>query len=198
MNKVSVSLTKSIVQDEVIASKIYLIREQKIMLDRDLAQLYGVETKQLKRAVKRNIERFPVDFMFELTKDEFENWRCQFGTSNSEKMGLRYPPFAFTEHGVLMLSSVLNSKRAVQMNIQIMRIYTRMREILLSNKDLLLKVERLEQKFGTHDRAINVIFEHLKKLIQHEEKPRKKIGFEIPQKKSTKTKITRPQSATLK
>ncbi|MBW8051399.1 MAG: ORF6N domain-containing protein [Cytophagales bacterium] len=188
MNKAPDNIPKVLVPNEVIASKIYLIRGQKVMLDRDLAQLYSVETKQLKRAVKRNIERFPVDFMFEFTKDEFENWRCQFGTSNSEKMGLRYPPFAFTEHGVLMLSSVLNSKRAVQMNIQIMRIYTRMREILLSNKDLLLKVERLEQKFGSHDRAINVIFEHLKKLIQHEEKPRKQIGFQIPQKKSTKKK----------
>ena len=107
---------------ETIISKIYFIRDHKVMLDRDLAELYKVETKQLKRAVRRNIDRFPSDFMFQLTKKELENWRCQFGTSNDIKMGLRYSPMAFTEQGVAMLSSVLNSKRAIQVNIQIMRL----------------------------------------------------------------------------
>jgi len=104
---------------ESITNKIYFIRDHKVMLDRDLADLYGVETKLLKRTVRRNIDRFPSDFMFELTKKELENWRCQFGTSNNIKMGLRYSPMAFTEQGVAMLSSVLNSKRAIQVNIQI-------------------------------------------------------------------------------
>jgi len=104
---------------ETITSKIFCIRDHKVMLDRDLAELYGVETAQLKRAVRRNIDRFPTDFMFQLTKKELEDWRCQFGTSNNIKMGLRYSPLAFTEQGVAMLSSVLNSKRAIQVNIQI-------------------------------------------------------------------------------
>ena len=104
---------------ESITNKIYFIRDHKVMLDRDLADLYGVETRLLKRTVRRNIDRFPSDFMFELTKKELENWRCQFGTSNNIKMGLRYSPMAFTEQGVAMLSSVLNSKRAIQVNIQI-------------------------------------------------------------------------------
>ena len=108
---------KTLVPIELIASKIYLIRGIKVMLDRDLAELYGVDTKRLKEQVRRNIERFPEDFMFELTKEELENWRSQFATSNRDIMGLRIPPFAFTEHGVLMLSSVLKSERAIQVNI---------------------------------------------------------------------------------
>ena len=104
--------------NELVLSKIYIIRSQKVILDRDLAELYGVETKHLKRQVKRNPERFPEDFMFELTKSEFENWRSQFGTSNlADKMGLRYSPYAFTEHEVLMLSSVLNSLKAITVNM---------------------------------------------------------------------------------
>ena len=186
MNKAPDNIPKVLVPNEVIASKIYLIRGQKVMLDRDLAQLYDVETRTLIQAVKRNIERFPSDFMFQLSQDEFKILISQIVTSSWG--GTRKLPYAFTEQGVAMLSGILHSYRAIQVNIQIMRIYTRMREVLLSNKDLLLKVERLEQKFGSHDRAINVIFEHLKKLIQHEEKPRKQIGFQIPQKKSTKKK----------
>lgn len=118
---------------EVIMSKIYLIRGKKVMIDRDLAELYGVETKQLKRAVRRNIERFPADFMFEMNNEELKNWRCQFGTSNEDHMGLRYPPFCFTEYGVLMLASVINSERAIQINIQIVRVFIKMREILQEN-----------------------------------------------------------------
>ena len=111
--------TKSIIPVEAIAGKIYLIRGQKVMLDRDLADLYGVETKALKQAVRRNIDRFPADFMFELTDTELKNWRSQFVTSKSDRMGLRYKQMAFTEQGVAMLSSVLRSKRAILVNIQI-------------------------------------------------------------------------------
>src|ERR1700679_541099 len=117
------------IADEVVLNKIYHIRGEKVMIDRDLAMLYGVETKQLKRQVKRNIERFPEDFMFEMTETEFINWRSQFGTSNSERMGLRYAPFCFTEEGVTMLSCILSSSRAIAVNIQIVRVFKRMREL---------------------------------------------------------------------
>ena len=150
--------------DEVIMNKIYLIRGKKTMLDRDLATLYEVEIKQLKRAVRRNIERFPEDFMIELTKEEMSNWRYQFDTSNKEIMGLRVPPFAFTEHGVLMLASVLNSERAIQVNIQIIRIFTKMREMLASHKEILHKLEKIEHKLAEHDNQILVIFEYLKQF----------------------------------
>jgi phage regulator Rha-like protein len=150
----------------VIMSKIYLIRGRKVMLDMDLAELYGVETKQLKRNVRRNLSRFPSDFMFELTSEELANWRSQFGTSNREKMGLRYPPFAFSEHGVLMLASVLNSERSVQVNIQIVRIFTKMRELLLAHKDIIEKLSQIEQRLIDHDNSILLIFEYLKQLEQ--------------------------------
>ena len=167
---------------ENITDKIFMIRGHRVMIDRDLAELYGVETKQLKRAVRRNIDRFPIDFMFEFTKEELSNWRCQIGTSNSIKMGLRHSPMAFTEQGVAMLSSVLNSKRAIQVNIQIVRIFTRMREILASHKGLLIKLEKIAHKLAEHDDQILVIFEYLKKLEQAkhqmlEQQNRKRVGF---------------------
>jgi hypothetical protein len=124
---------KSIIPDEIISNKIYLIRNQKVMLDRDLAELYKVETKRLKESVRRNINRFPADFMFEMSKEELENWRKQIATSNSDKMGLRYAPMVFTEQGVAMLSSVLNSDRAIAVNIKIIRIFTKMRDLLSDN-----------------------------------------------------------------
>lgn len=129
------------VSDEFIINKIYFVRGVKVMIDRDLAEMYGVETRKLKQAVKRNIERFPEDFMFEMTKEELSNWRSQFVTSNSDKMGLRYAPFCFTELGVAMLSSVLNSDVAIQVNIQIIRIFNKMKEALLAHKDVLLAIE---------------------------------------------------------
>ena len=132
---------------ERITKKIYLIRGQKIMLDRDLAELYGVQTKVLKQAVRRNISRFPNDFMFELTDEEFQNWRSQIVTSKSDRMGLRYKPMAFTEQGVAMLSSVLNSKRAIQVNIQIMRAFTRLRQMLSTHDELKKKIESMEKKY---------------------------------------------------
>ena len=135
----------SLIPDDVVINKIYFIRNQKVMLDRDLAVLYGIETKVLKQAIRRNISRFPEDFMFELTKEEFENWRSQFATSNSDKMGLRYAPMVFTEHGVLMLSSILNSEKAIQTNIQIMRIFTKIRKMLVDTTELRLDVENQKE-----------------------------------------------------
>lgn len=164
--------------EEAIISKIYLIRGYKVMIDRDLAELYGVETKQLKRQVKRNIDRFPPDFMFELDGQEFRDWRSQFGTSNEgDKMGLRYAPYVFTEQGVAMLSTVLNSDRAIKVNIQIMRIYTKMRELLLTHKDILLKLEQLEKQVVQNSQDIQMIFTALKELLNPPNPPRQRIGF---------------------
>ena len=155
---------------ELIASKIYLIRGIKVILDRDLAELYGVETKVLKQAVRRNIDRFPVDFMFEMTEMEFEDWRSQFVTSKSDKMGLRYKPMAFTEQGVAMLSSVLKSNRAIHVNIQIMRAFTQLRKMLSTHKDLKRKIESMEKKY---DEQFQIVFEAIKQLLSEEDKPKK-------------------------
>ena len=163
--------------DEVVMNKIYIVREQKVMLDRDLAELYGVETKVLKQAVRRNLTRFPEDFMFEMTKEELENWRSQFVTSKEDRQGLRYMPFCFTEQGVTMLSCVLNSERAIHVNIQIIRIYTRIREMLLLHKDVSLLVEQVEKKLLKQDEKIEVLFTYLSKFIEKEDQPRREIGF---------------------
>ncbi len=173
------------VPDEVLMSKIYLIRGQKVMLDRDLALLYGVQTRRLKEQVRRNKDRFPGDFMFELTKEELQDWRSQFATSNSEVMGLRRPPFAFTEHGVLMLSSVLKSKKAIAINIQIMRIFVRLRTMLLTHKELLVKMNRVEEQIQDHGEDIHTLFEYVDELMKDKETAtqqasRKKIGFKKP------------------
>jgi hypothetical protein len=158
-----------------IANRIYYIRNQKVMLDRDLAELYGVETRVLKQAVRRNIKRFPGDFMFELDKEEFKNWRSQTVISNSgDKMGLRHPPMAFTEQGVAMLSSVLKSERAIQVNIQIMREFNRLRQMLGNHEDLRKKIEAVEAKY---DKQFQVVFVAIKQLLQEDKKPRRKIGF---------------------
>jgi phage regulator Rha-like protein len=170
------------IPDEVIMSKIYLIRSQKVMLDRDLAELYEVETKQLKRAVRRNMDRFPEDFMFELSKAELAEWRSQFGTSNSETMGLRVSPFAFTEHGVIMLASILNSDKAIKVNLQIVRIFIRMREIMISNKEILFRLERMERNMADHDAQIISILDYMGQLEEvrqqkQDQKDRKRIGY---------------------
>jgi len=164
---------------EQIAGKIYFIRSTKVMLDRDLAELYGVETRRLKEQVRRNIERFPDDFMFELTQEELKNWRSQFATSNQDVMGLRVKPFAFSEHGILMLSSVLKSERAIQVNIQIMRIFTKLRRAFLDNEGF--SRELYEFKQITEDR-FQIVFETLDQLLVIESKPRKKIGFTVKEK----------------
>ncbi|MEP7164700.1 MAG: ORF6N domain-containing protein [Ferruginibacter sp.] len=166
------------VTDEAIVNKIYMIRGQKVMIDRDLATLYDVETKRLKEAVRRNESRFPNDFMFEMNKKEFENWRSQNATSNgADKMGLRYAPFCFTEQGVTMLSCILNSDRAIQVNIQVIRIFTRLREMVLTNKDILLKLEQLEKQVTKHDGDIQIVFRTLRKLLNPSQEPRQRIGF---------------------
>ena len=147
------------------------------MLDRDLAKLYKVETKKLNQAVRRNISRFPGDFMFQLTVTEFENWKSQIVTSNLEKMGLRKRPIAFTEQGVAMLSSVLNSPTAIEVNIQIIRVFTKMRALLMTHKDILLQLEKIEKKIGKHDEQIALVFTYLKKLLSPPQPPRPRIGF---------------------
>lgn len=168
--------SKSLIPVKLIENKILLIRGQKVLLDRDLAELYEVETKSLKQAVKRNIKRFPSDFMFVLTQKEFLNWRSQFVTSKGDKIGLRYAPMAFTEQGIAMLSSVLNSERAIKVNIQIMRAFVRLRQILSSHADLAHKLETLEQKY---DAQFRVVFDAIRALMSEPEKPQKKIGFVV-------------------
>ncbi len=169
-----------IIPDEIVMNKIYFVRGQKVMLDNDLADLYEVETRRLNEQVKRNIDRFPEDFMFQLTKEEFENLKSQIATSSWG--GRRKLPYAFTEHGVLMLSSVLNSERSIKVNIQIMRIYTRIRHMLLTHKDILLKLEKMEQKLSGHDKKILLIFEYIKqfeetKQQELEQRNRPGIGY---------------------
>ncbi|KLT70596.1 ORF6N domain-containing protein [Flavobacterium sp. ABG] len=169
----------SLLPEETISNKIYFIRNQKIMLDRDLAMLYGAETKVLKQAVKRNLSRFPEDFMFELNESEFKNWRSQFVTSNSDKMGLRYAPMAFTEHGILMLSSVLKSDKAIQTNIQIMRIFTKVRELLLDTTEMKIDILQIQKKLENHDKNIELVFSYLDELTEKKENEseRIKIGY---------------------
>ena len=169
-----------IVPQEVIINKIYLIRNEKVMLDRDLAVLYAIETKQLKRAVRRNAQRFPEDFMFELTKEEFDHLRSQIDTSSWG--GTRYSPMAFTEQGVAMLSSVLNSDRAINVNIGIMRIFTKMRGMLMTHNDLLVKMSELEAKVTNHDKSIKQVFEYLKQFVKEQAEPRGPIGFKVGKK----------------
>ena len=161
-----------LIPQQIIESKILILRGKKVMLDRDLAALYSVETKMLKRAVKRNIERFPDDFMFQLIKEEFDNLRCQNGTSSWG--GQRYLPYAFTENGVAMLSSILNSKRAIQVNIQIMRTFTKIREMFATHKELKQKIEEMEKKY---DHQFKIVFDAIRQLIEPAQKSRKRIGF---------------------
>ena len=170
-------LQNTLVPEEAIISKIYYLREQKVMLDRDLAELYGVQTRTLMQAVKRNVDRFPEDFMFQLKDEEFQNWKSQIVISKGDKMGLRKRPYAFTEQGVAMLSSVLNSASAIKMNIQIIRLFTKMRQLLFTHKDLLLKVEQIEQRLESHDEQLLQLFNYLKRLAQKEEQPRNSTGY---------------------
>ncbi|HVA99515.1 MAG TPA: ORF6N domain-containing protein [Bacteroidia bacterium] len=175
--------TALMIADEVVMSKIYFIRGQKVMLDSDLAELYGVETRRLNEQVKRNSERFPTDFMITLNEKEFENLKSQNATSSWG--GKRKLPNAFTEHGVLMLSSVLNSSQAIQVNIQIMRIFTRIRQMFSDNTELRLAIEKLERKTENHTKNIELVFHYLDELLEKKEhpKPRKQIGYKILKKK---------------
>jgi hypothetical protein len=176
------SMNPEVYPDHIVLSKIFVIRDIKVMIDRDLAELYGVETRTLNQAVKRNLQRFPVDFMFQMTSEELENWKSQIVISNKEKMGIRKPPLVFTEQGVAMLSSVLNSEKAILVNIQIIRIFTRIRELLVPKKDILQKLMELENKGLDHDKKIKLIFEYLQQLRNSEAerrefKGRPRIGF---------------------
>lgn len=172
--------TASLIPAESITSKILLIRNEKVLLDKDLAELYGVETRVLNQAVRRNITRFPDDFMFQLTAEEYRSIRSQFVTLKRGEHS-KYLPFAFTEQGVAMLSSVLNSPRAVQVNIAIMRAFVQMRKFLYGNDALAQKLKELERKtikkFADQQKQINIIFETIKQLIIEDEKPARRIGY---------------------
>lgn len=170
---------QSLVPAEQIEKSIVLIRGQKVMLDADLAALYGVQTGILTRAVRRNIDRFPGDFMFRLTNKEFTILKSQFGIS-SRWGGRRYPPYAFTEQGVAMLSSVLRSRRAVRVNIEIMRAFVRLRRMLASNAELAAKLAALERKY---DEQFKVVFDAIRRLMAPPERKGRRIGFHIEQEK---------------
>jgi phage regulator Rha-like protein len=173
----TIAMAKSIaIPDEIIINKIYFIRGHKVMLDNDLAELYGVETKRLKEQVNRNINRFPKHFMFELSLKEYESLRSQNATLKRGAHS-KYLPYAFTEHGVLMLSNVLKSGRAIEMSIKIIDVFVKLREMLLTHKDILLKLEQIEKKITGHDEEIQMIFSALKELIDPPQEPRKQIGF---------------------
>ena len=171
-------MTELMLSEDYLATTIYTIRGEKIILDRDIARLYGIETKVLKQAVRRNIDRFPLDFMFELSDDEFANWRTQFAFSNSDKMGLRYAPMAFTEQGVAMLSSVINSPRAINVNIAIMRTFVKMRQWALNNQELTIRLQNIETRLDNNETDIDYLFD----LFDHSSTgkptpPRVPIGF---------------------
>jgi len=178
VKKQAIQNSAALVPVEIIQNKIYLIRGQKVMLDRDLAELYGVLTRNLNKAVRRNLDRFTLDFGFTLTNDEFKNLMFQFGTSSWG--GTRKSPMVFTEQGVAMLSSVLNSKRAIHVNIQIIRVFTKLRELMINHKDLAQKIEDLEKKFQEkykeQDNKIILIFNAIKDLLADKEETAKKRG----------------------
>jgi len=170
------------VTDERVLRKIFVIRNIKVMIDRDLAELYGVETKVLKQAVRRNMSRFPSDFMFEMSREEFYEWRNEYAAETGDKKGLRYAPFCFTEQGVAMLSSILNSERAIRVNIQIIRVFTKMRELLSNHKYLDARIDKIENELSGQDEKIIMIFEYLRKLDQEKQKTmkqknRKPVGY---------------------
>ena len=169
---------RSIELHEQIEKKIYFFRETKVMLDRDLAELYDVETRVLIQAVKRNIERFPEEFMFRLTKDEMKSLRSQ-NVILKRGQHYKYLPYVFTEQGVAMLSSVLKSKKAIQINIAIMKIFIQLREASYSHKELLVKINLLEKRFNKHDEDIKSIFAAIKHLITEDARPKRPLGFRI-------------------
>ncbi|MGN8057057.1 ORF6N domain-containing protein [Pedobacter sp. 22163] len=175
-------ISPAIIPNEVIVNKIYLFRGVKVMLDSDLAELFGVETKKLKQQVRRNIERFPEHFMFELTKEENEVLRSQFVTLERGKYS-KYLPFAFSEHGILQLSNVLKSKQAVEVSIKIIDVFVQLRTMVLSNTEIRLEVEKIKKKVDNQDKNIEVIFRYFDELLEQKEKPRKEIGYKISKEK---------------
>ena len=197
-------MNNAMIPAEKIQKVIYLVRGQKVMLDRDLAAMYGVPTKALKQAVRRNATRFPADFMFVLTREEFADWRSQFVTSNADRAeflrsqsvtsktdprgGTQYPPMAFTEQGVAMLSSVLNSERAIQVNIAVMRTFTQLRQMLASHAELARELAKLEKKY---DAQFRVVFDAIRQLMTPPDPPRKQIGFHVGESKARYTTRSR-------
>ncbi|HET6227398.1 MAG TPA: ORF6N domain-containing protein [Bacteroidia bacterium] len=171
------------VPDEIIINKIILIRGKKVMLDRDLAKLYGVTTKRLNEQVKRNLKRFPEDFMFQLTKEEKEEIVINFEDLNSLKFS-PVLPFVFTEHGAVMLASILNSDKAIEVNIQIVRVFAHIRQLLSDNTELRLEIEKIKSKVNNHTKNIELIFKYLDELLEKKEnpKPRPVVGFKIKKK----------------
>jgi len=170
---------KSIVTAETIEPKIYLIRGQKVMLDSDLAELYGVTTKRLNEQVRRNADRFPSDFIFRLSTDEFESLRSHFATSSLKHGGRRYLPYAFTEHGALMAASVLDTPRAVEVSLYVVRAFVKLREMIASHKDLARKLDELEKKY---DSQFKMVFDAIRGLVAEPEPKEKKIGFLVKER----------------
>ena len=181
-HKKNLTATSLAVPVQYIERRIYLIRGHKVMLDADLAELYGVPTRELNQQVQRNRKRFPEDFMFQLTKAEAEVLRSQFVISKLSRGGRRYLPYAFTEPGVAMLSSVLNSERAIEVNITIMRVFIRLRQILETNEELNRKFAAVIRKLSVHDKYFRVVFDELKRLTEQPSPPHKAIGFKITKK----------------
>ena len=171
-----------IIPKETIINRIYQVRGKKVMLDRDLAELYGVRPIRLREQVKRNQERFPENFMFRLTEEEVNLMVSHFAIPSKQHLG-GHLPYVFTEHGVLMLANVLKSDRATQMSIKIIEIFVELREMLLTHQDLLIKMNELEAKVGNHDKSIKQIFAYLKELIKEEDQPREPIGFKTKENK---------------
>jgi phage regulator Rha-like protein len=167
-----------------VESRIFFLRRQKVILDTDLAQLYGVSVKRLNQQTKRNRERFPSDFMFRLTSKEQGSLRLQFATSKERRGGRRYLPYAFTEHGAIMAATVLNSERAVQMSVFVVRAFVRLREMLATNRLLAAKIDELEDHLETHDSAIQELIEAIRRLMTPKEAPRRRIGFQLPAAKA--------------
>jgi phage regulator Rha-like protein len=170
------SAQRLIIPDEIVMNKIYLLRGQKVMLDRDLAELYDIKPIRLREQVKRNISRFPRNFMFRLSEKETESMVSQNAIPSRKHLG-GYLPYAFTEHGVLMLANVVKTEVALQVSIRIIEIFVKMRELLLSHKDILLQLEKIENKLTRHDEDIALIFQYLKQLLNPPQTPRRKIGF---------------------
>lgn len=175
----SEKITLPVIADSIIVNKIYEIRGQKVMLDSDLAELYGVETRILNQAIKRNPDRFPSDFMFRITEKEWEALRSQIVISKPGRGGRQYLPNVFTEHGILMLSSVLNNQIAIQVNIQLVRIFTRLRRLIYDNHELKIEIEEIKNKLGNQSKDIALVFNYLDELLERKENPesRKRIGF---------------------
>jgi phage regulator Rha-like protein len=167
-----------------VESRILILRNQRVILDSDLAELYGVTVKRLNQQVNRNQERFPADFMFQLTAKEGKALRLQIATSKKGRGGRRYPPYAFTEHGAIMAATVLNSKQAIEMSVFVVRAFVRMREVLAKNRQLAAKINELDRRLETHDSAIQDLMEAIRELMVPEEAPLRKIGFLLPPAKA--------------